>query len=80
MSKIIYDGLLGFRNIFFGGGIKRNLKENHMQAKQNNRIIEANPHVFLGLCHLDCHAPTWLLMPRPAGDNCYVIFYESLFG
>jgi len=39
-SKIIYDGLLGFNNIFFGGGIKRNLKETYMRAKQNNRIIE----------------------------------------
>ncbi|MEW6521232.1 MAG: hypothetical protein AB1461_17670 [Thermodesulfobacteriota bacterium] len=36
---IVYDGLLQFRNIFFGGGIKRNLKETYLRAKQNNRII-----------------------------------------
>lgn len=39
-STIIYDGLLGFRNILFGGGIKRDLKETYMRAKQNNRIID----------------------------------------
>ncbi|MBM9537531.1 hypothetical protein [Desulfobulbus alkaliphilus] len=39
-GKIIYDGLLGFRNIYFGGGIKRSLKETYMRAKQNNRIID----------------------------------------
>lgn len=38
-NKIIYDGLLGYRNITFGGGIKRNLKETYMRAKQNNRIV-----------------------------------------
>lgn len=40
-GKIIYDGLLGSRNIHFGGGIKRSLKETYMRAKQNNRIIES---------------------------------------
>lgn len=40
-GKIIYDGLFQARNIFFGGGIKRNLKESYMKAKQNNRIIES---------------------------------------
>ncbi len=40
-GKIIYDGLLGFRNIYFGGGIKRNLKETYLRAKQNNLIIES---------------------------------------
>lgn len=39
-GKIIYDGLLGFRNIYFGGGIKRSLKETYMRAKQNTRIID----------------------------------------
>jgi hypothetical protein len=39
-GKIIYDGLLGFRNVYFGGGIKRSLKESYMRAKQNNRIID----------------------------------------
>ena len=40
-GKIVYDGLLGFRNIYFGGGIKRSLKETYMRAKQNNRIIDS---------------------------------------
>ncbi|MBI4776955.1 MAG: hypothetical protein HY788_22705 [Deltaproteobacteria bacterium] len=40
-GKIVYDGLLGVRNIYFGGGIKRSLKETYMIAKQNNRIIES---------------------------------------
>ncbi|WP_339138202.1 MAG: hypothetical protein WGN25_08220 [Candidatus Electrothrix sp. GW3-4] len=38
-GKIIYDGLLHGRNIYFGGGVKRDLKEVYMRAKQNNRII-----------------------------------------
>jgi len=40
-GKIVYDGLLGFRNIYFGGGIQRSLKETYMRAKQNNRIIDS---------------------------------------
>ncbi len=43
-GKIIYDGLLYGRNIYFGGGIKRNLKETYMRAKQNNRIIVSLDH------------------------------------
>jgi hypothetical protein len=39
-GKVIYDGLLGGYNISFGSGIRRNLKEIYMIAKQNNRIIE----------------------------------------
>lgn len=38
-GKIIYDGLLGFQNIYFGSNIKRNLRETYMREKQNNRII-----------------------------------------
>lgn len=38
-GKIIYDGMMQFHNIYFGGGIQRNLKEIYMTAKQNNRII-----------------------------------------
>lgn len=40
-GKIVYDGLLKFRNIRFGGGIKRRLKETYMRAKQNDRIIDS---------------------------------------
>lgn len=40
-GKIVYDGLLGFRNIYFGGRIRRSLKETYMRAKQNNRIIDS---------------------------------------
>ena len=38
-GKIIYDGLLQGYNVFFGSGIKGNLKEIYMSAKQNGRII-----------------------------------------
>jgi hypothetical protein len=40
-GKIIYDGLLGFRSVYFGGGIKRSLKETYIRARQNNRIIDS---------------------------------------
>ena len=40
-GKIVYDGIFQAYNIYFGGGIKRNLKESYMSAKQNNRIIES---------------------------------------
>lgn len=38
-GKIIYDGLMSGYNIFFGGGIRSNLNEVYMAAKQNDRII-----------------------------------------
>lgn len=38
-DQIIYDGLLSTYNIFFGGGIKGNLREDYLAAKQNRRII-----------------------------------------
>jgi hypothetical protein len=40
-GKIVYDGLLQYKNIFFGGGIKHSLKEKYMRAKQNNQLIES---------------------------------------
>lgn len=39
-GKIVYDGLFKSRNILFGGGIKGELKEVYMAAKQCGRIIE----------------------------------------
>lgn len=39
-GKIIYDGLLQGYRLYFGGGVKGNLKEIYMTAKQNGRIIE----------------------------------------
>jgi hypothetical protein len=36
---IIYDGLMQGYNLHFGGGIKRDLKETYMRAKQNDRIL-----------------------------------------
>ena len=38
-SKIVYDGLLSTYNVYFGGGIRSDLNEAYMTAKQNNRII-----------------------------------------
>ena len=40
-GKIIYDGLLQGYNVFFGGGIRGDLKEVYLTAKQNERIIES---------------------------------------
>jgi len=39
-GQIVYDGLLNVYNIYFGSGIRGNLKEIYMAAKQNRRIIE----------------------------------------
>jgi len=39
-SKGVDDGMLNYYNIFFGSGIRGNLKEIYMAAKQNQRIIE----------------------------------------
>lgn len=40
-GQIISDGLLQTYNIFFGGGIRGDLRETYMAAKQNGRIIES---------------------------------------
>lgn len=39
-GKIIYDGLMSTRRIHFGGGIRGNLKETYLKAKQKGQIIE----------------------------------------
>ena len=39
-GRIVYDGLLNVYNIYFGSGIRGNLKGIYMAAKQNRRIIE----------------------------------------
>ncbi len=39
-GKIVYDGLLNVYNIYFGSGIRGNMREIYMAAKQNRRIIE----------------------------------------
>jgi len=41
MGRIVYDGLFQTYSIFFGGGIKGDLKETYLAAKQNGRIIES---------------------------------------
>lgn len=40
-GKIIYDGLLQGYTVSFGSGIKYDLKETYMSAKQNRRIIDS---------------------------------------
>ncbi len=40
-GRIIYDGMFQFYNVFFGSGIKGDLKETYMAAKQNQRIINS---------------------------------------
>jgi len=44
-DKIVYDGMLQGYNMSFGGGVRANLKETYMAAKQNGLIIEQlEPH------------------------------------
>ena len=40
-GRIVYDGLFQPYNVLFGGGIKAELQEIYMAAKQNGRIIES---------------------------------------
>lgn len=40
-GKIVYDGILEGYSISFGGGIRSDLKETYMTAKQNGRIIDS---------------------------------------
>ena len=40
-GQIVYDGLLGFANISFGGGMRSNFKETYLIAKDNDAIIES---------------------------------------
>ncbi len=40
-GKIIYDGILQGYSISFGGGMRSDLKETYMTAKQNGRIIDS---------------------------------------
>lgn len=38
-GQVIYDGLMQSYSVFFGGGIKGDLKEQYMRAKQRGEII-----------------------------------------
>ncbi len=40
-GRIIHDGLLQSSSMYFGSGIRENLKEIYMAAKQNDRIVES---------------------------------------
>jgi hypothetical protein len=40
-GKVVYDGLFRAYKIHFGGGIRGDLKESYMIAKQNNRVIDS---------------------------------------
>ena len=42
-DKIIYDGLLCRYNVFFGGGIRRGLRESYSGAKERLGIVAALP-------------------------------------
>ncbi len=39
-GQIVYDGLLGFANLSFGGGMRSGFKETYLIAKDNDAIIE----------------------------------------
>ena len=38
-GHIIYDGFFGLHNVFFGAGVRNELKESYMVAKQQGRIL-----------------------------------------
>lgn len=40
-GRIVYDGLIQTYRIHFGGGIRGDLRETYLAAKQNDRIIES---------------------------------------
>ena len=40
-GRIIHDGLLRPYNVYFGSGLREDLKEIYMAAKQNGRIVES---------------------------------------
>ncbi len=40
-GQIVYDGLLEPLSVFFGGGIRAELRETYLTAKQNGRIVES---------------------------------------
>lgn len=42
-GQIVYDGLLRSYNIFFGGGIKRNLNNDYREAKERLGIVTSLP-------------------------------------
>ena len=42
-DKIVYDGLMAGYNIYFGGGVKRNLNESYKQAKERFGIVTTLP-------------------------------------
>ncbi len=42
-GQIVYDGLLRSYNIFFGGGIKRNLNHDYREAKERLGIVTSLP-------------------------------------
>jgi hypothetical protein len=42
-DRIVYDGLLGRYNIFFGGGIRRRLQESYSAARERLSVVTALP-------------------------------------
>ncbi|PZV00741.1 MAG: hypothetical protein DCF32_17095 [Leptolyngbya sp.] len=40
-GQIVYDGLLQSKNIYFGGGVKRELKQIYLAAKNAGQIVES---------------------------------------
>jgi len=40
-GRVIYDGLLQPHQIYFGGGVRSDLRETYLTAKQNQRIVES---------------------------------------
>jgi hypothetical protein len=65
-DKIIYDGLLGRYNIFFGGGIRRGLQESYNAAKERLGIVAALPVQPRPIAH---RRPAKKVQPRPSPDE-----------
>ncbi len=65
-DKIVYDGLLGRYNIFFGGGIRRRLQESYSAARERLGVVTALPIQPQPVAH---RRPTNKVQPKPSPDE-----------
>jgi hypothetical protein len=64
-DKIIYDGLLGRYNVFFGGGTRRRLQESYIRAKERLGIVTALPVQPPNIAN---RRPVKKVQPKPSKD------------
>ena len=65
-DKIVYDGLLGRYNIFFGGGIRRRLQEGYSAARERLGVVTALPVQPRPVAR---KRPTTKLQSKPSADE-----------